>query len=140
MLRHVPVFASATVHAPTPVRHQACLPSVFLSVRASELAGLVPGHRPPVQVLSSDLIEKIVKDDEPNSILWAPYGSFDEDAQTGRWVDYAAKHHNLTVTWWWLLQSFPAIVGSTQAMLIDLSSSRSSVSRSSWMVARVLVI
>lgn len=53
----------------------------------------------PGYVLSSDLIEKIVKDDEPNSILWAPYGSFDEDAQTGRWVDYAAKHHNLTVNY-----------------------------------------
>ena len=26
---------------------------------------------------------------EMNSVLWANYGSFDEDAETGRWVAFA---------------------------------------------------
>ena len=42
-------------------------------------------------------MKAIVKDDESNSILWAPYGSFDEDADTGRWVDYARTHHGISV-------------------------------------------
>lgn len=51
----------------------------------------------PGYILSRNLVQAIVKDDESNSILWAPYGSFDEDADTGRWVDYARTHHGISV-------------------------------------------
>ncbi|CAL1141042.1 unnamed protein product [Cladocopium goreaui] len=49
----------------------------------------------PFYVLSKDLIRKIVQDDEMNSVLWARYGSTDEDAQTGRWVAFAAPWRKL---------------------------------------------
>jgi len=51
----------------------------------------------PGYVLSRNLVKAIVKDDEMHSILWAPYGSFDEDTNTGRWVEYARTHHNIAV-------------------------------------------
>lgn len=44
-----------------------------------------------------DLIRKIVQDDEMNSVLWARYGSTDEDAQTGRWVAFAEDQHKIHV-------------------------------------------
>lgn len=51
----------------------------------------------PFYVLSKDLIRKIVQDDEMNSVLWARYGSTDEDAQTGRWVAFAEDQHKIHV-------------------------------------------
>jgi len=53
----------------------------------------------PAYIISKDLIEKIIEDDEMNSVLWANYGSFDEDAQTGRWVAFAEEEHHLKVEW-----------------------------------------
>ena len=50
-------------------------------------------------ILSQDLIQPIIEDDKMNTVLWAPYGSFDEDAQTGRWVAFAQAHHNISVDW-----------------------------------------
>eukprot|EP00435_Cladocopium_sp_Y103_P040071 s2555_g10.t2 len=50
-------------------------------------------------MLSYDLIQIIINDDKMNTVLWAPYGSFDEDTQTGRWVAFAEEHHNTTVDW-----------------------------------------
>ena len=40
---------------------------------------------------SGDLLEI----QEMNSVLWARYGSTDEDAQTGRWVAFAAPWRKL---------------------------------------------
>ena len=51
----------------------------------------------PFYVLSKDLIQKIIQDDEVNSVLWASYGSYDEDAQMGRWVAFAEDQHNIHV-------------------------------------------
>eukprot|EP00438_Fugacium_kawagutii_P021923 Skav207170 [mRNA] locus=scaffold573:543439:544134:- [translate_table: standard] len=53
-------------------------------------------------MLSKDLVRPIVEEDSMNAVLFAPYGSYDEDAQTGRWVAFAKKHHNISVnfmTW-----------------------------------------
>ena len=51
----------------------------------------------PLYLLSRELIKLIVDEDQANTVLWASYGSFDEDAQTGRWVAFAQKEHNVTV-------------------------------------------
>lgn len=51
----------------------------------------------PFYVLSKDLIRHIVQDDEMNTVLWARYGTFDEDAETGRWVAFAEDHHKIRV-------------------------------------------
>eukprot|EP00438_Fugacium_kawagutii_P014194 Skav207960 [mRNA] locus=scaffold108:570434:571252:+ [translate_table: standard] len=50
-------------------------------------------------VLSQDLLRLILIEDEANTVLWAPYGSFDEDAETGHWVAFAINHHNISVHW-----------------------------------------
>ena len=51
----------------------------------------------PLYLLSRELIRLIMDEDRANTVLWAAYGSFDEDAQTGRWVAFAQKEHNVTV-------------------------------------------
>ena len=60
-------------------------------------------------------MKAIVIDDESHSILFAPYGSFDEDAETGRWVDYARTHHGISVHF----QKIPKMLrNSSQAQLL----------------------
>eukprot|EP00438_Fugacium_kawagutii_P003798 Skav211111 [mRNA] locus=scaffold3323:112618:113295:- [translate_table: standard] len=50
-------------------------------------------------ILSKDLVKAIVEDDAENSVLFAPYGFFDEDAETGAWIGYAAQHHKIKIHW-----------------------------------------
>ena len=46
--------------------------------------------------LSQNLAKTIVKD-WMHSILVAPYGTSSDDANLGKWVDWAIHNHNLTV-------------------------------------------
>eukprot|EP00438_Fugacium_kawagutii_P021920 Skav207167 [mRNA] locus=scaffold573:517086:517802:- [translate_table: standard] len=48
-------------------------------------------------MLSQDLVGAIVEEQSMDAVLFAPYGSYDEDAQTGRWVSFVQKDHNISV-------------------------------------------
>eukprot|EP00438_Fugacium_kawagutii_P021922 Skav207169 [mRNA] locus=scaffold573:538982:539677:- [translate_table: standard] len=48
-------------------------------------------------MLSQDLVGAIVGEQSMDAVLFAPYGSYDEDAQTGRWVSFVQKRHNMSV-------------------------------------------
>eukprot|EP00438_Fugacium_kawagutii_P008602 Skav200251 [mRNA] locus=scaffold3488:50351:51085:+ [translate_table: standard] len=52
-------------------------------------------------LLSRDLVGAIVEEESMDAVLFAPYGSYDEDAQTGRWVSFVQKHHNISVNFMW---------------------------------------
>eukprot|EP00929_Paragymnodinium_shiwhaense_P078064 TRINITY_DN4038_c0_g3_i1.p1 TRINITY_DN4038_c0_g3~~TRINITY_DN4038_c0_g3_i1.p1 ORF type:complete len:115 (-),score=8.49 TRINITY_DN4038_c0_g3_i1:419-763(-) len=49
--------------------------------------------------LSSRLASVIFSADRLHTFLFDSYGTSSEDANVGKWVQYAARRHNLNVTW-----------------------------------------
>ncbi|KAL7554875.1 hypothetical protein ACHAWF_018692 [Thalassiosira exigua] len=60
--------------------------------RAPFMSGWVYG-------LSRNLAQVIVEDDWVHSMMFSTYGTSSDDANLGRWVDWASRTHNLTVAY-----------------------------------------